>query len=230
MFGCLTFLSLMAIGLFSYVLFMLRPDTPDTSQLDIYGYSLKGGVIPASIADQHLGQSHIFVEGPVSDKGHRYVSLNALPCVTLSQHDALERVAENLPLVFPIPAPGVSGNDVRGNTGKGNEFILGAMPIFGGNPVTSTGLGLYGFLLTATPDHTLRGSAFHGIVADARGHLWLFQVGRGLEGWANEEEWRQELNLVLANDMWERMAFNITRMLTVPGQPCNPNDYVMVPQ
>lgn len=168
------------------------------------------GQMSGSVRTVLKNDSHIFVSAPASSTGHSYLSFNSLGKSSLTPAQVMNAIKADPSSAFPyFNADGECGQRVR----KGNEYSLninvaGFKPIE--NPVQVTDVGSYHFTFSTLPNHTLEGSATHGVFKDGTGELWLFQVGKGV---ANEATWKQELNYGVAEKMWSQMANNVKEMM-----------------
>lgn len=163
------------------------------------------GSIRQSMPDsRHTDQNNYFFGVAPSSTGHRYFSLNSLGFSSLTSAQVINYIKANPDTIFPINAEGECGEELV----LGNIYSLSFPPGIGpaNNPVQVTAIGAYYFIFNTLPGHNLRGLAVHGIVKDKTGELWLFQYGQGEP---DENPLQQEWNNVIAQIMWQDMAYRI---------------------
>lgn len=142
--------------------------------------------------------------------GHRYTVINELGKSNLCPSEVMDEIKKNLDKAFPIFT--ATGRDQRAL--KLNSIYDLNLKFFGytfNNPVKVIDVKDFYFTFLALPEHSLVGTATHGIIKDQNGVLWMFQEGTGQP---DKESFVGMLsNNIAAGIMWEKMVGNVKDMM-----------------
>lgn len=169
------------------------------------------GRLPFSIREELNVEGNLWVTNDAG-KGwetlkageHHYLAINYLGKSFLDPATIMSAIKHDPNRVFPFfDAVGKNGQTIK----IGNEFSLEIA--ISTNPVSVTDVGEYFFTFSTFPEHTLKGSATHGIFKDSKGELWMFQEGIG----PSECLCKRLLNYFAANLMWKVMAAHVNDLI-----------------
>jgi hypothetical protein len=158
------------------------------------------------------GNRDTIFENGSNGSGHHYWVFSSLGRSTaMSPAQITAAIKQNLAFIFPLLPTDDEGQPIRSL--KLNETIhLGT--VVGDNEVEVTEMTPFTFKFTAKSNHSLQGSAVHGVFRDKSGELWLFQEGTGVP---TERGWRKGVNAWIAWELWPQMGERVKHYVIESG-------------